>query len=200
MTSPWAILPIKGFARAKSRLSPALSTHQRADLARQLSLHVLDQLLGCADLHGVLVSTDSLDLLHLATSLGAHAIADPPDNPTLSTIIDAALDHLTNTLDASHALVFMADLPLLTTQDVSNLARLSLSADLVLAPDRAQQGTNALALPLPAPLKTCFGHPDSFPRHLQRAHELHLSTFTLQHPHLALDIDHPTDLHHWMST
>src|SRR5262249_59480259 len=55
--SAWAVIPVKGFERGKSRLSGVLEGSARAALARRLFEHVLDAAVAAVD--RVLVATDS---------------------------------------------------------------------------------------------------------------------------------------------
>lgn len=173
----WAVLPVKSFQRAKSRLAPSLSPDRRRALARAMFLHVGDVV--AAHVEGVLVATDGDDVAMLAAGLGFDVVRDEGPRP-LAEVVDRALDSLTGR--ASSALVLMSDLPNLSAEDVG--AMLGAPA---IAPDRAGLGTNALHVGVAA--RTSFGHDDSFQRHLGR-----LTLVVVRRPGLAHDVDHPEDL------
>jgi 2-phospho-L-lactate guanylyltransferase len=88
----------------------------------------------------------------------------------------------------------MSDLPRLGALDVERLLVALRDADVAIAPDRPQLGTNALALRLPAPLATCFGNADSFARHLAAAETRALRAAVIHARGLAFDLDRPADL------
>jgi 2-phospho-L-lactate guanylyltransferase len=191
----WAVIPAKDFGRAKSRLAPALDADQRADLARSMLLHVLEVIARCPSVSGVLVATDSGVIQRLAEQRGARVLRDT-GAPTLGQVVDAAMVELER-LGAGSALVMMADLPTLEPQDVSELLRLGLGSDLVVAPDRGGTRTNALFTRLPALMPTRFGESDSFARHCDEARSRKLGARVHDTPGLALDIDEPGDLAYW---
>ena len=57
--SRWALIPIKGFDRGKSRLSEVLAPSERADLARALFEHVVQVLRESPDIDAIAAVSDS---------------------------------------------------------------------------------------------------------------------------------------------
>ena len=55
MHNTWALVPVKGFTRAKQRLAPVLSEQLRSELFAALVEDLLDVLLATPELAGVLV-------------------------------------------------------------------------------------------------------------------------------------------------
>jgi len=165
------IIPVKRFARGKSRLASLLDDCERAELARTLFCHVLSVALESGVLDEVLVVTDGADVEALATAHGARVLRDPPashlGDVRLGHVVDAAIDHVARSADA--VLILMGDLPQLEVSDVRATLTLLEGADLVLAPDLRGEGTNALAMRTSmrtrTPTPTAFGHADSFVRH-----------------------------------
>ena len=196
----WGLLPVKHFARAKSRLAPVLGEAERIALARSLGQHVLSTLAGCAETDGVLVLSDSEEVRELTTEHGF--VAEPEPEPRsdgsplgLNTLVDHGLARLQER-GAGAVLVLMSDLPRLQPDDLGQLVDALRQHDCVIAPDLRQQNTNALALRLaatPGPFQTAFGSGDSFARHLQRSRELGLRTAILRTPGLGFDLDLPSD-------
>lgn len=180
----WAVVPQKTFDHAKSRLAPVLAPPARRALARALFEHVLD-VLARSPVRGSLVVTDGEDVAALAAARGARALIAPGP---LGRAVDAALGSLGRT----RALVVMADLPLLAPADVSVACTLLAAHDVVLVPDHRGAGTGALGLRRPGVLPSCFGHPDSFARHLGAARGLRVAVH--HSPGLAFDLDEPEDL------
>jgi 2-phospho-L-lactate/phosphoenolpyruvate guanylyltransferase len=185
-----AVVPIKQLARAKSRLAGELSPTERQDLALEMLGQVLQTLLDCKEHHLALaevwvVSADPAALL-LADALGARTIVDRAAS------LNGALAQARTVARAAGAgglLVVHGDLPLITRADVAALAQaLADGADLVLAPDGAEEGTNALGMAIDAPLSFQF-EGRSFARHLAAAAWQELLVEVVRSPTLALDID-----------
>jgi 2-phospho-L-lactate guanylyltransferase len=198
--SVWAMIPVKAFTHAKSRLEGILDDQQRQDFARTLFAHVLDQVKACASIEDVLVLTNGDDVAAFASKHGAQVLQDDPAwrehsgaEGHLGRVVDAGMTYLA-TRGIQSALVLMADLPHLTRADVESLAERARTHAMVIAPDHQERGTNALALSPPDCMRTCFGHVDSTPRHLARAGELGHSVSIYRSPSTALDIDRPQDL------
>jgi 2-phospho-L-lactate/phosphoenolpyruvate guanylyltransferase len=63
----------------------------------------------------------------------------------------------------------------------------------VISPDGARSGTNALLMRPPDALPFAFG-PDSFEAHLQAAHKRDLAVQVCERSHLAFDLDTAGDL------
>jgi 2-phospho-L-lactate guanylyltransferase len=190
----WAVVPVNDFTAAKSRLAGALDDDGRAKLARALCQHVLRVLCASPAIDGVLVLTPSAEVARLARARGAEVIMDPGGARTpLGPLVDGALATLEQR-GADAAIVLMSDLPRLQPADVSALAAGLADAELVIAPDRHEQGTNALALRLAGRTPTCFGNADSFPRHLAAAAAAARRASVCRSTSLGLDVDLPDDL------
>ncbi|MFO0580559.1 MAG: 2-phospho-L-lactate guanylyltransferase [Polyangia bacterium] len=199
----WVVLPVKGFARAKSRLSPVLAGPERAALAQKLCEHVLSTLAGCDGVDGVLVLSDSDEVLELAARYGRTGEREPegegnpraePERPLLGALVDAGLARV-HQHGARAALILMSDLPRIDAADLSRLVALLREHDCVIAPDLREQNTNALALRL-APehsLQTAFGTGDSFRLHLELARARGLRTTVHRSIGLGFDVDLPED-------
>lgn len=193
----WALLPVKNFGRAKSRLSPVLGSAERTELARRLCEHVLAAIDRCPEIAGVLVLSDSADVLKLLGRRGLLAELELAEFPAsapapLAAIIDDGLARLERR-GARSALVLMADLPLLRSEDLSEVTALLHQHDGVIVPDLREQNTNALALRLGRHPATAFGTGDSFRRHQQLFADAGLHAVVHRSPGLAFDVDLPGD-------
>lgn len=197
-SKPWALVPVKRFDHGKSRLGDALSPDARADLARSMFDRVVGQVLRdlviAGDLGGALVVTDGPDVAERAAAHGAQAMLAPGVGPgrKLGAIVDEGLAELASR-GVRAAIVIMGDLPSLDPADVRALAALLDSHDVVLAPDAAGTGTNALAVHLPAPMPTRFCGGESLADHLADAREKGLRTALCERPGLGFDVDQPDD-------
>lgn len=80
-TKVWAVVPVKRFSTAKTRLAPVLDSVERAQLARLMVEDVLDALaLGKELLLGTVVVTADDNAAALARSRGAEVVSDLADN------------------------------------------------------------------------------------------------------------------------
>jgi 2-phospho-L-lactate guanylyltransferase len=194
----WALVPVKRFDQGKSRLGEALSADARADLARSMFDRVVGSVLGglaeAGDLGGTLVVTDGDDVADRAAIHGAQAMIAAGVGPgrKLGAIIDEGLRELT-ARGAEAAIVIMGDLPSLEADDVRALAALLGTHDVVIAPDAAGTGTNALAVHLPAPMPTRFCGGESLADHVRDAADRGLRVAMCERPGLGFDVDQPDD-------
>jgi 2-phospho-L-lactate guanylyltransferase len=188
----WAIVPVKPLRRGKSRLSGTLSEDERAELNRQLLEHTLNVLTNIKEIEQVLVVSRDTEALSLARSYGARTVQED-GMPHLNTALQRAT--VVATMYATHGILILpADLPLLSEKDVRALIDHSDNPPVVvIAPDRREDGTNALLISPPGLIEYEFG-PDSFEKHCARAREAgaRLEIATLSN--LGLDLDLPEDL------
>ena len=181
------VVPLKGFATAKDRLSGVLADAEREELARRLATQVLAVACTIDDAQVIVVSDDA-HLLEWSHSLGTIALRQSSAGLN-GAVSDARLDATRRGFD--HVLVTHGDL-------VDPTPLVSLCADLdrnvvTLVADRHGDGTNVLALPLSADFDTHYG-PGSFRAHLDEAARRGLATRIVTDSRLALDVDVPADL------
>jgi 2-phospho-L-lactate guanylyltransferase len=191
--SRWALIPVKGFDRGKSRLSDVLAPDERAELTRELFEHVVRVLCEAPSIDGIAVVSDSADARNYAEQLGVIALEDSNGSQGLADVVDAALHEL-ETRGATSALICMSDLPELTADDIESVARQLEESDVVLVPDLLQRGTNVIAVKPASALPSCLGHEDSLQRHRARARDLGLSVSVQLRSGIGFDVDHPGDL------
>jgi 2-phospho-L-lactate/phosphoenolpyruvate guanylyltransferase len=180
-----AVLPIKSFSRAKSRLGGGLD---RGELAAAMASDVLSALAATPSLTDVIVVTAE----PLADDTGAVFVADPDEagqSAAAELGIDAAVDR-----GAERVLIVPGDCPAL---DPGELARLlddgSERPHVTVVPDRHGSGTNALLLAPPDAMAPSFGA-GSLARHAARARAAGATVKVRELPSLGLDVDTPDDL------
>jgi 2-phospho-L-lactate guanylyltransferase len=188
----WAIVPVKPLRRAKSRLGPVLDADERLALSREMLNRVLGALAQIAEIERTLLVSRDPEAMALARQHGARTLSERPPID-----LNQALQQATRVAvgsGASAVLIVPADLPLVTADDLRHLA---VSAGpppvIVLAPDRRQDGTNALLASPPGLIKYAFG-PSSFDRHRAMALAAGARVLVCDRPGLALDLDLPEDL------
>jgi len=188
-----AVVPLRSFRHAKSRLSHSLGEAERAALAEEMARRVLGTV--TAVLPVAVVSGDD-DVLAMAEAFGALAVRERPNTLDSGSNLNAALADAVWEAEglAVHTLaVVFGDLPHLGEDDVTALLRLPSRPGMVVAPDHTGTGTNAICLSPPAALDFRFG-PGSFRRHVAAAYRANLPVKVLRRPGLANDIDTPEDL------
>lgn len=190
--SVFAVVPVKDLSETKSRLSPLLSSGERGALALAMLDHVLSTLGKLDDLERVGVVSPSPRVLSLAEDAGVEAL--PQESRGLNEALEEGRDWAISG-GASSLLVLPADLPYLSAADVRML--LDLPGDtgraVVISPDKAREGTNALLLRPPDALPFAFG-PGSYGAHLRAAREQGLEPATCENAGVAFDLDTKDDL------
>ena len=185
------IVPVKALASGKSRLAPVLSTSERADLVATLLSHVLEAAATCPGISRMTVVSADPEIRDMAAALGADSIADPPGAD-----LNGALEHAVALADSAGVLILPADLPLVAPEDIA--AVLPDGPGIVIAPDRGDSGTNALALSPPDCIPFRFGI-DSFSAHCEAADRAGLTVRIVRRPGLAFDLDTPADYREWVN-
>jgi 2-phospho-L-lactate/phosphoenolpyruvate guanylyltransferase len=188
----WAIVPVKPLSRGKSRLAAALTDEERERLNRMLLERTVRTLIDMREVEQVLVVSRDSAALGLARQLGARTVQEN-GAPALNTALKRATV-VAQVYASRGVLVIPADLPLLTSSDVSALLERATDPPVVvIAPDRRQLGTNALLLAPSNLIEYDFGGA-SFRRHCERARRAGARLEIVNLPSLSLDLDLPEDL------
>jgi 2-phospho-L-lactate/phosphoenolpyruvate guanylyltransferase len=185
-----AVVPVKDLWGTKSRLKPILDPGARAGLTVYMMGRVVSALRRAGVEKVCVVSPDRI-VLDQAEKRGATPLRQESRglNPALEEARRWAMDR-----GASGLLVCPADLPLLDAEDVrAVLKEISEGSSVVISPDRAHTGTNALLLRPPDAIPFAFG-PGSYDAHRRAARDRGLEIRVCERPHLAFDIDTAEDL------
>ena len=186
----WAVLPVKPFGRAKTRLAPVLTPEERAALAEAMFRDVLETVAAAGLFAGLLVMTDDARAAALARAAGAEARPDPVANAETNAAVMAALNLLP---PGAAAMIVQADLPLLRAADLHEVAAAHAAGSGVTAVPARDGGTTILALSAARPIRPAFGR-HSHTLHLARARAAGLMP-AVPRPVTALcDLDRPGDL------
>jgi 2-phospho-L-lactate guanylyltransferase len=190
--SIWAIVPVKPFSRAKSRLASVLSPQERARLSREFFEHVLQTLARVPAITQTMVVSRDSSALALARTYKAYTVTEsgaPDLNRALHRATEVALK-----LGARAVLILSSDLPLLADKEVQQLVEADGAApSVVVGPDRRKLGTNALCVRPPGIIEYGFGE-NSYDTHRARAAQAGARVRVCYLPGIALDIDVPDDL------
>lgn len=187
----WAVLPVKPFDWAKSRLDGVLAPEERSALARRLMLGSLAALVESACFERVVVVSRDAEALALAQERGAYPLTE--DAPADLNRAIVAARALAMREGAGSLMVLASDLPLVQAADIRRVVEASGSASAVIVPDRRAEGTNALLLSPPHLIEPGFGV-ESFHRHLALLSEAAATVSVLRLDGIAFDVDVPDDL------
>jgi 2-phospho-L-lactate guanylyltransferase len=186
-----AVVPLRDGHSGKSRLADQLTPQGRSEIVTVLAQHVVCILLS-ADVSRVLVVTNDPAFARfvLPPDPRVEVVAQPEERPGLNAAVTLAHE-LAVAQEAERLLIVHADLPLLELEDINAL--LDGGAPLILAPDRAGTGTNALVLDTNiVGFRFRFG-PGSRSAHLKEAADLGLQTAIVQRSGTSTDLDTAAD-------
>lgn len=179
--APVAVLvPVKAFAQAKHRLSPALDDAERAQLAREMATAVVH---AAAPLP-VWVVCDDEEVVEWAAAVGTFTLWRP--GLGLNGAVASGVEELGKAF--GRVIVAHADLP-----HADELAWVADFDGVTLVPDRRDDGTNVACVPTGAGFTFAYG-PGSFARHVAEAERLGLPLRIERSARLGWDVDLPDDL------
>ncbi len=180
-----ALVPIKTFHRAKSRMSPTLTLEIRVQLAKWFAANTATTLQSIVETYALCDDDETFAELH---SMGVPVIQSP--RAGLNESIDFSLTWLRNN-NVSYAFVVHSDLPLISISTIEELLDRT-NSHVIITPDRWEAGTNLLGIPYPMKLKAMFGN-NSFYKYSTASLSGHTAE-VLRSQTLGLDIDTIEDL------
>lgn len=187
----WALVPVKRFDRAKSRLADALDGPARAGLAAAMLEDVLDVLIRSKLFAGTLVVTSDPDAAAIARRLGAAVIEDVANDG-----VNAAVAQGVRRLSwwgAARVTIVPSDVPLLTVEEIGALVAAGILSPVAMTPATRDGGTNLLALCPIDVIAPAFGA-DSLSRHVDAAVKAGVEPSIVPLKGAGVDIDVPADL------
>ncbi len=191
--SLWTLVPVKPLRRGKSRLSSVLSEDERTYLNYSMLANTLHTLAEVHEIAQVLVISRDPAALSLAREFNFRTLQEDDEGSDLNLALKRATV-VAQFYGATGLLVLPADLPLLkpvTVQDI--LKKAKRSPMMVIAPDRHEDGTNALLVSPVGLIEYHYG-PGSFLAHLEQAEKHRIPVEVVHLPALELDLDLPEDL------
>jgi 2-phospho-L-lactate/phosphoenolpyruvate guanylyltransferase len=188
----WAIIPVKPLKRGKSRLSSILSESERTTLNQSMLVNTLKTLKSISEIETVLVVSRDPSALAIAREWDARTVLED-GNPELNTALRrAAL--VAQAYHANELLVLPADLPLMKAEHVKEFLGLAKNIpEIIIAPDRRNDGTNALYIN-PANLIDFYYGPGSYEKHKKAAERAGAAITVVEKEEFGLDLDLPEDL------
>jgi 2-phospho-L-lactate guanylyltransferase len=186
----WALIPVKDFGAAKSRLRTVLSADECSGLALNMARDVATAIIGSDAIDGVSLLGSGSGVEKLAGELGCDRIEEFYD-VDLSCNLGVAARQL-RADGVTTLVVIPGDLPTLKPQDIDQLITRT-GGDLSLCAAERDGGTNALVLSPPDAIEFQFGT-HSARRHREAAVVAGLTATEIEHPAFRVDIDTPDDL------
>lgn len=184
-----AVVPVKAFEIAKSRLEDILSFDGRTALARAMYEDVLAALGSVSSLAGIAVVTNCALAAAHARAIGARVIAEDVALGTNAAVM-AGIAALS---DADAIIVVQADLPLMTGADVDRVIRDHADSPALTLVPAEDGGTNLLMMSPPRLMATRFGA-DSFAAHVAGARANGIEPQIVRLENAIRDVDRLDDL------
>jgi 2-phospho-L-lactate guanylyltransferase len=185
----WLLLPVKSLACGKSRLAPALGKAQRRALNEFFLDHTLAVAAQFPGLHRTAVVSSDPDALTEAARYGARTIACGQSG--LNRALTLGRQEVLRG-GGVKILILPIDLPLVEPNDLLEVASL-VAHSVVICPDKAGIGTNAIFLSRRSEIKFKFGE-DSCRRHQEETTRCGLVPKLHFNERIARDVDVPGDL------
>ncbi|HEY4450961.1 MAG TPA: 2-phospho-L-lactate guanylyltransferase [Solirubrobacteraceae bacterium] len=192
-----AILPVKRFAAAKSRLGATVAEELRSELARAMVLDVLLALAQASSLECTIVVTREQSLHAAAREHGAVIVEDSDERGQSAAVMLGVRRALAEGIE--RVLCIPGDCPALEPAELDALLGAPAghagagAPEVVIVPDRHGTGTNGLLLTPPDAISPSFG-PGSCERHRELARAAGATCRLERPPSLLLDIDTGADL------
>lgn len=181
-----ALVPLKEPGLGKTRLGSVLPAAER----EQLVVTMLEDVTAClARVAGI----RSVSVLTRAAAWVPRGCLHVPDRGGDLNSEIAAAARAFESAGVGAMLVLPADIPFITPEDILTLLGAARDAPVVVAPDWAQSGTNALLLTPPRLMATHFG-PGSLAAHEAAARAARVRWQLVSRATLGLDIDEPQQL------
>jgi 2-phospho-L-lactate/phosphoenolpyruvate guanylyltransferase len=189
----FVLVPAKALAGGKTRLSPLLSDAARHAVSQAMLTDVLTSLQQASLVDRVVVVSSDSSLRALTRQLGAYALEEGHPRG-INGAVQFGSEYCARQ-GATALLVLLADLPLVTAEDIDFLfQQTSGAAEVLLVPCKEGEGTNALLRVPPLITVSCFGGGPSLERHLLAARHAGIPHRVIELPRIAFDLDSQADL------
>jgi 2-phospho-L-lactate/phosphoenolpyruvate guanylyltransferase len=186
-----AVLPVKRFGAAKSRLAAGIEEERRAALAEAMLTDALEAIAAARTIERTIVVSAEPRAAEAARAAGAEVVSERADEGHS----EAALAGIAaaEARGAECVVLLPIDCPLLEPRELDHLLTGVPERYVAVVPDRHGTGTNALVLAPPAAIEPSFGE-GSCARHVAAAREAGVPHAVEALPSLGLDLDTPADV------
>ncbi len=188
----FAIVPVKRFENAKTRLSSILDRDDRIHLSSLMLEDTLSTLSSSSSLMKVIIVSSDKRAEKFARKHGANFVNEGREKGVNSAVALAESYCIREAADAT--IIVPHDLPLLDEGDISKAQKLAEkeSKCIVICPSRRYDGTNMLLRKPPSVIATFYGF-DSYNMHIKTAASHGISIKYFLSESLMYDIDTPDD-------
>jgi 2-phospho-L-lactate guanylyltransferase len=193
MMKTFAIVPVKKFENAKTRLSPILSADDRIQLSSLMLEDTLSVLGAVQSLKEIIVVSGDKRAGEIAARFGAKFLHEQKETGVNAAVKLADIYSSKKRADAT--VVIPQDLPLLDTIDVTMACDLAEKEAkcIVICPSLRYDGTNLL-LRKPASVTETYYDNDSYETHIKSARERGIAVKLFLSKRLMTDLDTPEDV------
>jgi 2-phospho-L-lactate guanylyltransferase len=185
-----AIIPVKTFSKAKTRLD--LSPQQVEDLCKVMLEEILHTISISPQIEKIIMVTKEKKAIEIGQKFNAITIVDEKEKSVNSAVALADKYLLENNFHAS--IVFPQDIPFIKTQDIDFMLNYKTHPNFaIIVPSRRFDGTNALVR-MPIDLMETHYDEDSYKIHMNTAKDHTLNVAMVFVKRIMWDIDNIEDL------
>jgi len=186
-----AVVPVKRFAVAKSRLGPGVEETRKPELVAAMLADVLEAIGKARLIERTIVVSREPAAGDLAAAAGADLLSDFDDagHSAAARVGIAAAE----AAGARCVALLPGDCPLLDPRELDKMLTGVPDPYVAVIPDRHGTGTNALVLAPPSAIEPSFGE-GSRDRHVAAARAAGIPFGVEELPSLGLDLDTPADI------
>jgi 2-phospho-L-lactate guanylyltransferase len=186
-----AVVPVKRFAVAKSRLAQGVDEARKPDLVAAMVADVLEAIGAARFVERTIVVSQEPRAAALAAAAGADLLSDFDDaSHSAAALAGIAAAEATG---ADCVALLPGDCPLLDPRELDKMLTGVPDRYVAVIPDRHGTGTNALVLAPPSAIEPSFGE-GSRERHVAAARAAGIPYGVEELPSLGLDLDTPADI------
>jgi 2-phospho-L-lactate guanylyltransferase len=186
-----AVVPVKRFAVAKSRLGPGVEETRKPELVAAMVADVLEAIGSARLVERTIVVSQEPRAAELAAAAGAELLSDFDDaSHSAAALAGIAAAEV---VGAGCVALLPGDCPLLDPRELDKMLTGVPDPYVAVIPDRHGTGTNALVLAPPTAIEPSFGE-GSRDRHVAAARAAGIPYGVEELPSLGLDLDTPADI------
>jgi 2-phospho-L-lactate/phosphoenolpyruvate guanylyltransferase len=186
-----AVVPVKRFAVAKSRLAAGVDAARKPELVAAMVADVLEAIGRARTIDRTIVVSQEPAAVDLAAAAGAELISDFDDASHSAAALAGARASMAS--GARCVALLPGDCPLLDPRELDKMLTGVPDPYVAVIPDRHGTGTNALVLAPPDAIEPSFGE-GSKERHVAAARAAGIPFGVEDLPSLGLDLDTPADI------
>ncbi len=184
-----AIVPVKTFSKAKSRLR--IPIPKKVALCKIMFKEIIETIYNSQIINNIIVVSKNDDMLNLNKIFNIVHIKDE-DETGVNNAIKLA-DEYVSKMGYDASVIFPQDIPLIKTEDIRILLRLNYTKSVLVVPSKRFDGTNALVR-MPVNLMTTHYDEDSYKIHLEIGKKHTKNTSLVLIKSIMFDIDNLSDL------